>query len=154
MDRRIPERASVTRSLEPSDRRAKSCLRSNDEPRRPSGAVRHDGDGSASGSEQADCETSPMQKLSASGGRGSRGRRTVSRQQPATRSRAVDTPSAASLITLAPPFGQALPTLEHAPTHYNHEVNGGLLYTLCAELVGRGLGTPDIWRKCGRNAVV
>jgi hypothetical protein len=28
-----------------------------------------------------------------------------------------------------------------------------LLYTLCAELVDRGLGTPDIWRKCGRNAV-
>jgi hypothetical protein len=54
---------------------------------------------------------------------------------------------------LAPAFAQALPSLEHVPTHYNHEVNGELLYTLCAELVGRGLGRSDTWQKCGQNAV-
>lgn len=94
-----------------------------------------------------------MQKVSASRGRGSRRRRTVSRQRSAIAAGAVDSPSAPSLITLAPAFGQALPTLEHVPTHYNHEVNGELLYTLCAELVRRGLGTPETWRKCGQNAV-
>jgi hypothetical protein len=95
-----------------------------------------------------------MQRLSASRGRGSRGRRTVPRQRSCTSAGAVDTSSTASLTTVAPSFGQALPTLEHVPINYNHEVNGELLYTLCAELVSRGLGTPDTWRKCGRNAVV
>jgi hypothetical protein len=36
---------------------------------------------------------------------------------------------------------------------YNHEVNGELLYTFCAGLAARGLGTPEIWQKSGRNAV-
>jgi hypothetical protein len=39
------------------------------------------------------------------------------------------------------------------PIHYNHEVNGELLYLFCAALAARGLGSPAIWRKCGRNAV-
>jgi hypothetical protein len=94
-----------------------------------------------------------MQKFSVSRGRGSRGRRTVSGQRSATAAGAVNTPPTACLTTLAPAFGQALPTLEHVPIHYNHEVNGELLYTLCAELVRRSLGTPDSWRKCGRSAV-
>jgi hypothetical protein len=49
-----------------------------------------------------------MQKLSGSRGRGSRGGRTVSRQQFATVARAVNTPPTACLTTLAPAFGQAL----------------------------------------------
>jgi hypothetical protein len=94
-----------------------------------------------------------MQELYASRGRSSRGRRTIPRQRSGTPAGAVDTPSAAPLISLAPAFGQALPTFEHVPIHYNHEVNGELLYTLCAELVRRGLGTPDTWQKCEQNAV-
>jgi hypothetical protein len=94
-----------------------------------------------------------MQKFSASCGCGSRGGRTVPRQQSATVARAVNTSPTACLTTLAPAFGQALPTLECVPTHYNHELNGELLHTLCAELVSRGLGASDTWRRCGQNGV-
>jgi hypothetical protein len=93
-----------------------------------------------------------MQNIHASRRRSQGSGRAIRRRRPSTAAGALDAPSADVLTTLAPPFGQALPTLEHVPTHYNHEVNGELLYTLCAELVGRGLGTPDIWRKCRQNA--
>lgn len=94
-----------------------------------------------------------MQKVSASRGGGSTGHRAISGQRSAITAGAVDTPSAASLTSLAPAFCQALPTLDCIPTHYNHEVNGELLYTLCEELVRRDLGTPDTWRKSGQDAV-
>jgi hypothetical protein len=35
----------------------------------------------------------------------------------------IRTPSASRITTLAPAFGQALPTLDTVPTEYNHEVN-------------------------------
>jgi hypothetical protein len=38
------------------------------------------------------------------------------------------------------------------PQHYSHEVNGELLYKLCAALTRKGLGSPEIWEKC-RNCV-
>jgi hypothetical protein len=57
-------------------------------------------------------------------------------------------------MTLAPSFGQALPTLETVPTEYNHEVNAELLYDLGAALVKAGLGSPEAWQQCGGNAVV
>jgi hypothetical protein len=94
-----------------------------------------------------------MQNIHASRRRSQGSGRAICRQRPSAAAGTLDPPSADALTTLAPPFGQALPTLEHVPTHYNHEVHGELLYTLCAELVARSLGTPDIWRKCGRNAV-
>jgi hypothetical protein len=38
------------------------------------------------------------------------------------------------------------------PQHYSHEVNGELLYKLCAALTRKGLGSPTTWEKC-RNCV-
>lgn len=66
----------------------------------------------------------------------------------------VKTTPAPSVATLAPAFGQALPTLTAVPTEYNHEANAELLYDLGAALVQAGLGSPDTWQRCGGNAVV
>jgi hypothetical protein len=62
--------------------------------------------------------------------------------------------SAARITTLAPAFGQALPSLDTVPTEYNHEVNAELLYDLCAALVKAGLGWPETWQQCGGIPVV
>ena len=70
---------------------------------------------------------------------------------------APDAAGAASTIgiaTLAPAFGQALPSLGDVRTEYSHEVNAELLYELCAALVREGLGTAETWKKSGRNALV
>ena len=75
------------------------------------------------------------------------------RRQRAAR-RSIGTSSAPRITTLAPAFGQALPTLATVPTEYNHEVNAELLYDLCAALVKAGLGSPETWQQCGGNAVV
>ncbi len=56
-------------------------------------------------------------------------------------------------MTLAPAFQQALPAFDDIPTHYNHEVNGELLYKLCVALAARGLGTPETWLRCGSDCV-
>jgi len=66
----------------------------------------------------------------------------------------IGTPSTPRITTLAPAFGQALPTLKAVPTEYNHEVNAELLYDLCSALVKEGLGSPETWQPCGENAVV
>jgi hypothetical protein len=66
----------------------------------------------------------------------------------------VGTASAPGITTLAPAFGQALPTIATVPTEYNHEVNAELLYDLGAALVREGLGSPETWQQCGENAVV
>ena len=58
------------------------------------------------------------------------------------------------VTTLAPAFGQALPSLDELPTTYSHEFHAELVYDLCAALVREGLGTPDMWRKCNENAPV
>lgn len=66
----------------------------------------------------------------------------------------IGTASAPRITTLAPAFGQALPTLGSVPTEYNHEVNAELLYDLGAALVKKGLGSPETWQGCGGNSVV
>ena len=66
----------------------------------------------------------------------------------------IRTPSAPRITTLAPAFGQALPSLDTVSTEYNHEVNAGLLYDLGAALVKADLGSPEMWQRCGGNAVV
>jgi len=68
--------------------------------------------------------------------------------------RSIATPSTPGITTLAPAFGQALPSLDTVPTEYNHEVNAELLYDLGAALVREGVGSPETWQQCGENAVV
>jgi DNA-binding transcriptional ArsR family regulator len=61
--------------------------------------------------------------------------------------------SASGIETLAPAFGQALPSLAGVRAEYNHEVNAELVYELCAALVREGLGTAETWKKSGNNAL-
>jgi hypothetical protein len=44
--------------------------------------------------------------------------------------------------------------LESQPVNYGHEVNGEMLYVLCATLVRMGLGTPKLWLECGEDALI
>jgi hypothetical protein len=64
---------------------------------------------------------------------------------------AAGTASANGVATLAPAFGQALPSLADVRAEYNHEVNAELVYELCAALVREGLGNcgdlEEIWRQ-------
>lgn len=53
--------------------------------------------------------------------------------------------------TLAPAFSQALPSVCGQPVNYSHEVNGEMLFELCAVLVRMGLGTPRLWSECGED---
>ena len=66
---------------------------------------------------------------------------------------AARTTSATGVATLAPAFGQALPSLAEVRAEYNHEVNAELVYELCAALVREGLGTAETWKKSGGNAL-
>ncbi len=66
---------------------------------------------------------------------------------------AAGTASASGVATLAPAFGQALPSLADVRAEYNHEVNAELVYELCAALVREGLGTAETWKKSGGNAL-
>jgi hypothetical protein len=87
-------------------------------------------------------------------------RRTNQRSYPlsrARRARAVgpDRSSATAPVeTLAPAFAQALPSLDGQPHTYSHEVNGEMLYELCAALVRMNLGTPDLWADCGEDPLL
>jgi hypothetical protein len=98
-------------------------------------------------------ETFEMQRIH------SPGRRSHQRHQPTPAGRSgsagspLRDPGAASLSTLAPAFVQALPSLEGQKQEYSHEINGELLYKLCAALVEVGLGTPEMWTQCGGDAL-
>ncbi|MBV8632620.1 MAG: hypothetical protein JOZ83_16960 [Silvibacterium sp.] len=48
---------------------------------------------------------------------------------------------------------QSLPSLEGQRPAYSHEVNGELLYELCAALVEAAIGTPEMWAECGGDAL-
>ena len=72
----------------------------------------------------------------------------------ARRTRAIGTDrssAAAPIDTLAPAFAQALPSLDGQPVNYSHEVNGEMLFELCAALVRMELGTPKLWSECGED---
>ena len=66
---------------------------------------------------------------------------------------AAGTASSIGIATLAPAFGQALPSLVDVRAEYNHEVNAELVYELCTALVREGLGTAENWKKSGGNAL-
>jgi hypothetical protein len=61
--------------------------------------------------------------------------------------------STSGVATLAPTFGQALPSLADVRAEYSHEVNAELVYELCAALVREGLGTVETWKKSGSNVL-
>jgi len=95
-----------------------------------------------------------MQRVATSRRRRPAGHGPVRRDRQCAALRSIGASAAAGITTLAPAFGQALPTLDTVPTEYNHEVNAELLYDLCAALMKAGLGSPETWQQCGENALV
>jgi hypothetical protein len=87
---------------------------------------------------------------------GCRGQRacSLSRGQRASVAGAHANPATAPVETLAPAFAQALPCLDGQPRTYSHDVNGEMLYELCAALVLMGLGNPELWAECGEDPLV
>jgi hypothetical protein len=75
-------------------------------------------------------------------------------REPSTARGANRDAATARVAHLAPAFSQALPTLAGLPTEYSHEFRAEIVYHLCAALVREGLGTSDIWKQCGENALV
>src|SRR5437879_13469990 len=94
-----------------------------------------------------------MQRIDTSRRRRPAGDGPVRRDRQRAALESIRAPTAPRITTLAPAFGQALPTLDTVPTEYNHEVNAELLSDLGAALVKAGLGSPETWQQCGRNAV-
>jgi hypothetical protein len=74
------------------------------------------------------------------------------RQQPPGGANGVVAP--VGINTLGASFIQALPILDGVPTAYSHELHAELVYDLCAALVREGLGKPETWQECGKNAQV
>ena len=80
-----------------------------------------------------------------------RGHSTLRRDRQDSAADAAGVASAAGVMTLAPAFGQALPSLVGVRTDYTHEANRELLFQLCAALVREGLGDAEYleagWRQ-------
>ncbi len=83
-----------------------------------------------------------------------RGRRPKRGKQQSIASSSDRDVAAAGIAHLAPPFGQALPSLADIPTEYSHELRAELVYDLCAALVREGLGTCQSWKESGESALV
>jgi len=60
-------------------------------------------------------------------------------------------PATTPVETLAPAFAVALPSLNGQPVNYSHEVNGEMLFELCAILVRMEMGMPRLWSECGED---
>ena len=95
-----------------------------------------------------------MQRISRTLGRRDQRARSLSRGQRTGVAGADRNPAAPAVATLAPAFAVALPSLNGQPVTYSHEVNGEMLYVLCATLVRMGLGTPVVWTECGEDPLV
>jgi len=92
-----------------------------------------------------------MQRISRTRGRRDRRARSLPRGQHAGVAGAHRYPAPTPVETLAPAFAVALPSLDGQPVNYSHEVNGEMLFELCAALVRMELGTPKLWSECGED---
>ena len=95
-----------------------------------------------------------MQRIPRTLGRRNQRACSLSRTRRAGATGAHGIPATAAVETLAPAFAQALPSLDGQAATYSHEVNGEMLYELCAALVHVGLGNPELWTECGKNPLI
>lgn len=95
-----------------------------------------------------------MQRIPRSLGRPNQRSCSLSRTRCAGTAGAHGNAATAAVETLAPAFAQALPSLDGQAATYSHEVNGEMLYELCAALVHMGLGNPELWAECGEDPLV
>jgi hypothetical protein len=94
-----------------------------------------------------------MQRILRSRTSGLRGSQEICDTRKLSAPDANGTASTSGIATLAPAFGQALPSLADVRAEYNHEFNAELVYELCAALAREGLGTAETWKKSGNNAL-
>lgn len=92
-----------------------------------------------------------MQRISRTLGRRDQRACPLSRRQREGVASAHGNPATAPVETLAPAFAVALASLNGQPANYSHEVNGEMLFELCAALVHMELGTPELWSECGED---
>ena len=92
-----------------------------------------------------------MQRISRTLGRRDQRACSLSRRQREAVASAHGNPATAAVETLAPAFAVALPSLNGQPVNYSHEVNGEMLFELCAALVRVELGTPQLWSECSED---
>jgi len=92
-----------------------------------------------------------MQRIPRTLGHGNRRACSLSLRQRESVASAHGNPDTAAVETLAPAFAVALPSLNGQPVNYSHEVNGEMLFELCAALVRMELGTPQLWSECGED---
>jgi hypothetical protein len=71
----------------------------------------------------------------------------------ASAANAAGSSAATGITTLAPAFGQTLPSLADVRVEYCHEVNAELVYELSAALLREGFGTVETWRQSGGSAL-
>src|ERR1019366_8104314 len=106
-----------------------------------------------SGSQSHSGEASPMERIPRSRTSRRRGNPALCGSGELPASNPTGVASTSGVPTLAPAFGQALPTLADCRAEYSHEVNAELVYELCAPLVREGIGTAETWKKSGGNAL-
>ena len=82
-----------------------------------------------------------------------RGHSTLCRDRQDSATGATRTAFATGVVTLAPAFSQALPSLVGVRTDYTHEANRELLFQLCAALVHEGLGDQNTWKQADVSAI-
>ena len=82
-----------------------------------------------------------------------RSRSTLCRDRQDSAAGATRTAFATGVMTLAPAFSQALPSLVGVRADYTHETNRELLFQLCAALVREELGNAETWMQAGGSAI-
>src|SRR4051794_30252056 len=93
------------------------------------------GNRAASGIERIAREASQMQRIAQGGAFPGRSHRSIRRKgRPISACTGRNT-GASGVVTLAPAFANALPTLDGMPFSYSHEFHAELLYELCTALV-------------------
>jgi PRTRC genetic system protein C len=140
----------ATPSAAPSDRRGEPCPRPQCR-KKNWWSCSQEGRRTASGSQSHSGEASPMQRILRSRTRSLRSHEPACGGGKPSAPDAAGSASTAGIATLAPAFGQALPSLADVRAEYSHEVNAELVYELCAALVREGLGDcgdlEAIWRQ-------
>jgi len=82
-----------------------------------------------------------------------RGHSTLCRDRQDSAADAAGTAFATGVMTLAPAFSQALPSLVGVRTDHTHETNRELPFHLCAALVREGLGNAETWKQADGSAI-
>ena len=117
------------------------------------GVVSQEGRGTASRSQSHPGEASPIERVLRSRKRSLRSHQPACGDWNTSAADAARSSHTAGIATLAPAFGQALPSLTDVRIEYSHEVNAELVYELSAALVREGLGTGETWKQSGDSVL-